>query len=300
VAISKDKILPGNPIAKKMIRTSLNPASSVTGVVQSVTQVPYGFVIEALDMFCTAVTGAIAVLVGTVAPGTATAAITLAIGTTVTKFQTTAFLAVLPYRAGPVIVPQGQTLILPPILNQAATDNIAFSLFGLSAFTINTALGAALVWGAIRVQVDKNGVFSTKVRTADQSYATEAIAKVAAPAADVDKFDMGTITIQVKASQTFIAGTTALNSANLNAVNYNGKASGFVNAFTANPSFVAGSLVLGTPVTALPTRGVSLPGGLLLVAVTTGAGVALTNGVADVMVRPWPLNGEVAPAGVNS
>jgi hypothetical protein len=299
MAISKDKILPGNPIAKKMLRTTLSPASSLTGVVQSVTQVAYGFVVEAVDMFCTAVTGAIAVLVGTVAPGKAVGAITLAIGTTVTKFQTTAFLGVMPYRAGPVIVPQGQTLILPPIVNQAATDNIAFSLFGLVAFTINAALGAPLVWGAARVQVDKLGNVTTKVRSADQSYLTEISAKLAAPAADVDKMDMGTITIQVKASQPFVAGTTALNSANLNAVNYNGAPAGFVNAFTANPSFVAGSLIVGTPATALPTRGVSIPGGLLVMAVTTGVGVALTNGVADTTFRAWPLNGEVAPAGVN-
>lgn len=80
--------------------------------------------------------------------------------------------------------------------SKAPATAIVFTL----AHTVNVAAAAGTAhWGAIFVQINAAGTVSTKVITADQDYATEALAIAALPATpDTGNVQLGYITIQVK------------------------------------------------------------------------------------------------------
>lgn len=285
MGIRDDKMLKTTGTIKKEYLFSLAPAASLTSAVIRVCQVPFSFMIERIQAWCRTVTNSVAATVGFVRPGFQIEAVTLAIATTTTKFQlTSALTAVMPLAS--------QTPgALPTVVNKAVADNIAFT----DNFTVNAAVTAVAVWGAARVQMDYLGAITTKVVDDDQAYATEAEALYACPAADADKNNLGTITIQVDASQTFTANTTALDAALLNDVNYNGAAAGLVSAQDSAVTYVSGDLVAADLVNVATNRAVAQAGGLLVVSCTSNGGSSLVDGTLDVGVRVWPVNEEVAP-----
>jgi hypothetical protein len=277
--VTDSKVSPTSGVATKQRPVRLITAVSQTNLIADLAQIPHGFTVERVTGYCSAEAGAVTADVGIVQPGTALQAITLAIGTTKTAFQVTAFDAVAPLR----------TAGLPPYFRKAAQDNIAFS----SAFTVNAAGGAPLVFGAVRVQVAPDGTVSTKVVSADQSYLTAADALAAAPLADEDKVNLGTIVIQVKASQTFTAGTTDLDDATaVEAVTYGGAAAGYTSVLSAPVAFAPLTLVTGAIAGTIRSRAVRRPGGLLVTRYTSDGSGALTQGCVDITYRPFPMNGE--------
>lgn len=115
----------------------------------------------------------------------------LAISATAEKFKTT---ATAYYRISGVQY------------SKAATDNLVFS----AAHTINTAGAAGTYWGAFLVQINAAGTVSTKVVSADQVYATEALAIAALPAADAGNVALGYITVNSSEATAWTANTDDL------------------------------------------------------------------------------------------
>lgn len=284
MAVDITKFPPSSPAAAKAYQTSLAPAINLTAAIVRVIQIPYSFAVERVQAYCRVLAGAVSVLVGIVRPGTAIQAVTLVIGTTVSKFKLSAALtAVMPTRLSGA---------LPVVVNVGVTDNIAFS----QAFTINGAAALGQFWGASRIQMDEDGAITTKEASADMNYLSEADALYNVPDADPGFFDLGTITIESATGATFTAGTTSLAAAGTT-VHYNGKAAGFVNVCDTNPAYVSAEFIDGDMTATLHSRAVSQIGGLLVVEITTDGTGALTDGSLDVGYRPWPMNGETAPAG---
>lgn len=281
MAVTTRKLAPDNGAAKHFFTDLIITAVSLTALPIRVRQLPVSFLVESVQLWATAVTDAVTTLVGIVDPGRAIQAISLGIAGTADRFKiTVAFDAVMPLRVGTA---------LNAIVHKAITDNLEFS----TAFTINVAAAAGQFWGVVRIQMDAAGVISTKVPSANQVFTTEAYALTQVPAADPGSFDLGTITIRSAAGAAFLANTTALNAGGTT-VNYNGKAAGFRNVCSANPSFVAATQVQGAMQAKVADRAVTVPGGLLVVELTTtGGSGAATDAVLDTGWRPYPLDGEV-------
>lgn len=285
MTITDKKVEPSAGIAKKSLVSLITSAIDQTATILEILQVPFSFQVERVAAWCSVVVDVVSMQVGIVRPGTPLGAATLTIAGTVQKFKlSTAFLAVMP------TIPGSDPRV---VVNKAITDNLPFS----SAFTINIAAAAGLFWGAVRVQMDSAGVVSTKVGAQDQAYATEPQALVGCPRPDPGKFDLGTITIQMKTGAAFTAQTTALNGGTVNAVNYNFIPDGFVNVCSADAVFTSANLKFGTPLAVASDRSVNGVGGLLVAKYTSSHTGVLTNGRFEVQYRPWPMSGEVAPAG---
>lgn len=286
MAVTRDKVAPYGGVGSKKLTKGITTAISQTALIVQMVQVTYGFLVEQVTLYASAVTDTLHAIVGIVRPGKTVQAVTMTIAATTTKFKlSAAFDGVMPARVLNESVQR--------VFHQAILDNIAFS----SAFTINVAGAAVVTWGAVRVQRDYLGAITTKVVTQDQSYATEAEALYACNAqapADEFQIDLGTITISMSASHTFTAGTTALTGGNIAAVNYNGVVAGFVNVCDADPQFVAATFVKADMTDIDSNRAVATGGGLLVIKYTTDGAGAGTNASVDVDYRPWPMNGEVA------
>lgn len=274
----------GSGVAEKHRPVRLITAVAQTNLIADIAQIGHSFSVEKVTGYCSAEAGAVTAQVGVVRPGSVVGACVLAIGTVKDRFQITgAFLGLVPGTGN------GGT---PIIVSKAAEDGIEFS----GNYTVNAAAAAPLVWGAFRVQMNAAGTVSTKAVTTNQSFTTEALALASCPAADTDKINLGTITVQTKASQTFTANTTNLDDATaVNATNYN-PADGFVSVTSAAVAFAAGTVALPTMVSGVENRGVSQGGGLLVTRYTSDGTGALTQGVVDIRYRPWPLNTEVGGA----
>lgn len=283
MAVTDNKVAVNAGFAKKKLPLFVNPAAGLTAAITRVVQVPHSFLVEQVNLFCSGLTDAVDADVGIVRPGKTIQGVTLAIGGTKSKIKVSAaFDAVMPQRSA--------TGGVPAVVHKAIEDNIIFS----SIFTI-TATASAKRWGAIRVQMDGAKVVSTKVVSTDQAYVDEAGALAACPAPDAGYLDLGTITIEVNAAQTFTARTTLLDAGELNAVNYNGVAAGLVSCQTAAADFVAGEFVAGAMTDDDTDRAVSQMGGLIVLSQTTTAATgAVVDGLVDITYRPWPLDGEVA------
>lgn len=93
--------------------------------------------------------------------------------------------------------------------SKAATTALVFS----AADTINTAAGAGQFWGIWLVQINAAGAVSTKSPAADQTYANEAAAIAALPAADAGNVALGYITVQSKEATSWTATTDDLTAA---------------------------------------------------------------------------------------
>lgn len=287
MTIVDNKVSPAAGIAKKLLHGLIVSAAGQTKQILDMVQIPYSFAVEAVGAFCQSVTTGASLDCRLVQPGGLVDAADLTIGGTSTYFKSAAAIRAI----GPLVIAPA---VVPPLVYKAITDNIHFS----SAFTINAAGAAGLFWGAVRVQIATDGTFSTKVVSADQAYATEAEALASVPRVDNGKIDLGTITMQMKTTDTFTANTTALDDATVNAVNYNSRASGAASVLTGEVSFVSTEKVYGTPVTQISSRCVPQPGGLLIVDYTTAASTgALLNGRYDVQYRPYPMAGETLVAG---
>lgn len=89
---------------------------------------------------------------------------------------------------------------------KAATTAIAFS----SAYTINTAAVAGIKYGVFILQITDAGVFSTKAASADQSYASAALALAAKPSADAGNQRVATIVLGAPTGADWVAQTDDL------------------------------------------------------------------------------------------
>lgn len=287
MSVTTGKLSPNNAAAKHPYHTVLAPVIDATALLVRAWQIPKSFLVEAVQLFASAVTSTVTAAVGVVPPGKQVQAIVFAIATTTTRFKNTAaFLAVMPTK---VAAQLAGVASLPAVVLAAITDNIAFS----SAFTINVGAASGQFWGAARVQMDATGAFTTKVVAQDQVFGTEAPAIAAAPPADPGFFDCGTISIRSPANLAFTAQTTALNAAGVT-VHYNGQAVGVQDVCTADPAFVAAALVKGAMQPAVVNRSCSQAGGLLVVQLTTSHTGAATDAEVTIDTRAWPLDGEVA------
>lgn len=88
---------------------------------------------------------------------------------------------------------------------KTATDNLVFS----AADTINTGAAAGLYWGAWAVTYDGTSAFATQSPSADQVYASEALALAAAKALTPSSgtFVVGYITVECLTGQDWVANT---------------------------------------------------------------------------------------------
>lgn len=282
MAVTGNKLAVG--VGREVIECPLAPAISQTNAIALIQQMPYGFVLESLQAYCRALAGTVAINVGFVPVGGVLDAVTLATGTTTSRFQLSTTLL----RA--VAAALNANTGLPTVVNKAAEDNIQFS----SAFTVNAAAATGTFFGACRVQMNAAGTISTKVVSADQTYASAAAAQAAAPPADVGQVNLGTITIQA-VNVAFTANTTLLGAAGITTT-YQGRASSLVLLNGgADLSYTAGRLLFATPSTAQSTRRSAVPGALLVLRYTTNGSGALTEGSFGIGVRPFPANGESTP-----
>ncbi len=289
MTIVDNKVSPAAGVAKKTLTIGITSAIDQTATILDIEQIPYGFAVERVGAYCSAVVDVVtakARILPVLRYGSLLDAAVLTIGGTASKFKLNAALrALLPL----IVAPAAS----PALVYKAVTDNNAFS----SAFTINAAGAAGLFWGAVRIQIDSAGVITTKVVSQDQVFATEAEALASVPHSDNGKIGLATITIQMKTGDTFTAQTTALNDATTNAVNYNGRASSLVSAQTAEVQFVSTEKVFGAMQAEISNRATPNPGGLLVVDYTTSHTGVLTNAKVTVEYRPYPMAGETAVAG---
>lgn len=79
-----------------------------------------------------------------------------------------------------------------------------------AADTINTGAASGFFWGIWAVQIDKDGTISTKSPASDQTYATEALAIAALPAADAGNVVIGYVTVQSNEDVDWVAQTDDL------------------------------------------------------------------------------------------
>ena len=292
MAITDDKIIPSAGIAADYFDGVLSVATSQTAQPFLLQQMARGFSISSFACYTRLYTATITLDCGIVPVGGVLGAVTLAVGGTTTKYKVNSNFI------GLSTVTDANTG-LAKMISALVTDNNVFS----TNFTINTAGTTGTFWGAVRIQmsgVTGTVVFSTKVVSADQTFATEALAKANCPAADAGKVNLGTITIQTTSGNTFTANTTALTvTGNVAACNYNGVASGFVSCMAgstpATVTPVAVTLVQGV-MAGFTTAGrtVGFPPGALLVGLyTTDGSGACTDAVYQIRTRGFPLNGEV-------
>lgn len=235
--------------------------------------------ITGVEAFARTVAAAITFDVGLVQPGTCLDAPTLgAAGNNTGIKQTNAVRSVAPdgtYR------------------NKAITDNMAFSL----NHTINVANAAGQFWGAVRIQQDAAGAYSTKVVSADQAFAVEADAVNALPLADADKINIGYVTVRTKANVSFTFNVGVITGAGGGAndaatVNWNPITSGYASVLTGAVTPVATDIVQGVLQAGL-ARVVAKKYALLVAKLTTDGTGAATNLHTVIRSRPFPLDGEV-------
>lgn len=289
MTVTDNKVSPLAGVGRKIRELGITSAISQTKTILDIVQLPYSFAVDAMSAYCSALAGTATAdvrIVPVLPQGSVIDAVVLTIGGTATDFKINAAIRAL---LGQVVAPA----LVPALVYKAVTDNLPFS----SAFTINVAGAAGLFWGAVRIQMDSAGAISTKVVAPDQAFATEAQALVSVPNVDNGKIDLGTITIQMKTTDTFTAQTTPLNDATTNAVHFNGRAASAFSCLTAEVAFVATEMVKAVPVTQISSRCSPTPGGLLLVDYTTNGTGVLTNGRVDVHYRPYPMAGETLVAG---
>ena len=284
MAIQDDKIFPTTGIAYNYDSIPLSPAISQTSQVILMRQYRSGFRLEQASVWCRTTAGTISYDVGTVPVGATYEGVTLVIGTTTTKFKNNAaFTALVP-------VVDTNTGIPCTIVAKAVADNIAFS----TASTINVAAAAGQFWGTFLVQMNSAGTITTKAPKADQTYTTKADAQNGCLGLlpDAGQIKIATISIQSGSGVVFALGTTALTGGGVT-VSYDGVAAGYVSCLTGAITPVALTMVQGTVVTAVKTRTVSQPGGLLVARYTTDGSGAVTDAQLNLVSRPFPLNGEM-------
>jgi|SRR5690242_2583845 len=285
--ITDNKVSPTSGVAHQPISGLITTAVAQTKTVLDIIQYAYGFCVDRVQAFCTAVTDVTSLDVRIARPGDVIDDVVLDIGTTKSKFKLTTTLL---RSIGPLATANA----IAPLVYKAAEDDIEFS----SAFTI-TGGAADSAWGAVRVQQDPaDGSISTRVVSANQAFGAEADALQACPGPANGMIDLGTITIEVDATKVFTAQTTLLDSGDLGDVNYNGRDSSAVSVLDAEIEFVANRTITGELVEPTSERGCAIPGGVLILDYTTDADGALTNGRYNVFVRPYPMYNEpLVPAG---
>lgn len=102
-------------------------------------------------------------------------------------------------------------------VSKVATDGLDFS----DDYTINFAAALGDYWGAFLVQLGADGAITTKAVSADQVYATEALAIAALPAADAGKRAIGYIAVEAKTDTAWTANTDDMTAASdCQAVNF--------------------------------------------------------------------------------
>lgn len=284
--ITDEKVSPTSGIASKLISGILTPVIDQTKTIVRLLQIPFGFQVQRASGFASGVTSTVTVDVRIANPGETIDAVTLAIGTTKSKFKLSTTL--LRY-IGKLIPATG----VPALHYKATQDNISFS----SAFTVNLAGAAGNKWGACRVQIDSADVITTKVVSADQAFGLEADALRVCPAADSDKVDLGTITFETATGATFTAGTTLLDAVALDDVNYNGRASGLASVLTGEIALVATESVAGVVKPSILDKTVVQAGGVVVVDYTTSHTGAAVNANYDVFIRPYPMAGDTPVRG---
>lgn len=284
MSVTDNKMAPNAGTIRKILSLSVDPVAGAADLITRITQIPHPFLVEGVSCFCSAVTDVVESTAAVVRPGDTIQAVTLAIGTTHTKFAiSAAFDAVMPTRSA--------TGSIPAVVHKAIADDIIFS----SAFTI-TATVAAKRWGAVRIQMDGAGAVSTKVVSANQLYVEELAALVACPAPDAGYLDLGTISMRAAVGKTFTARTTHLDDAvTVDLVNYNGAVSMATPVLTAFVEFADAQFVLGDLEPGIYARSCSQAGGLIVLiqSATAATGVVL-DGCVDIHYRVWPVDGEVA------
>lgn len=172
---------PNAEFVRHELRIGLNPAQSLTNAVLWLYKLPRDIKMIAASVYARAYTATAAfrfyhataneVIIGT----------TLAIDATAEKFK---------------FVTKTQVALYDGVVKtKAPATAIVFTL----AHTVNVAAAAGTGhWGAILVMTNGAGTVSTKVVSADQDFATEALAIASLPLPDTGKLVSGYITIQVK------------------------------------------------------------------------------------------------------
>jgi len=180
--LTRDQNVDANSLlVRRSMTMSLAPAISLVNECAFLYRAPHNLQVLGAQVYCRTTAGTVAVQLyratdtQIVLPGL------LAIDATPEKFKliTNTIIATV---AGVVI-------------RKAPTTANVFS----AAYTVNNAQGAGTAhWGAFLVSINASGTVSTKAVSADQDYATEALAIAALPAADAGKVAVGYITVQAK------------------------------------------------------------------------------------------------------
>ena len=239
------------------------------------------FRIEDVELFTRTYTAAMQVRGLLLLPNRVTPAPTLAIGGTATLIQLQNAIEAV-FGAGPQQVPS--------YLAKAAENNIAWGATAGRTVNANATGGG---FGAFRVQMTPAGVITLTASSLDQDFADAASAQAAAPPADPNNVNLGTVTVQCATTTVFTAGTTALNAAGVTTT-FQPVADGVVELFPLT-AFAAGVIVKPVVTANELNRRSNRNGGLLILTQTSDGTGAVANASVTIEHRPWPMRGDGAP-----
>lgn len=169
-----------------------------------------------------------------------------------------------------------------------------------AAHTINLA-ASGQKWGTIIIQQNAStGVLSTKVISADQAYASQALAEAAALGVtpDAGNFIVGAITIQSKNNTAWTANTDDMTAASdVGAVTFYGTGAGTSGGVSFSgtvlaPACTVTPLALQEVIEDTYAARVHRPNQFGVVAYTTDGTGAAVNGAVKLELLPWPIRGD--------
>lgn len=174
--ITDNKVDPASLFGERVLPFFLNPALSKTTHCFARHKPGVGFQISDLNVQASAVTAAITLnaYIGSETDGGVITAGALAIDATAEKYD---------------------VALRRAIINGVFVEKAAVTA---QLFTAAHTITGANKYGAILIQQDNTGVYSSKVVGLGQAYATSALAIAALPAADAGKLRVGYIVIQAK------------------------------------------------------------------------------------------------------
>lgn len=269
MAVQDTKLLPTSKVAEHLYNAPLTTAVSLTARPFNHFKPGYGFQLTRLGLDCRTKAGNAAINARIVRGGGVLSNPNVRKDAVAEKYQSDAFSYMI---AG-----------------------IAYSkaLATAGVFTANNVIAIGK-WGVLTFQINAAGTITTKAPALNMAYATEAEALRAVPAADASNIRIAMLTVHANVGATWTANTDDLTPASdCQAANF---AQGpfndlVVSPFPTNLAAVAGSYVEAVKSTNWENLTGDEDAIIVLTQTTDGTG-ALTDALATLGIRPFPLNGE--------
>ena len=265
--ITDDKISSDAGIGMETVLVPCNPAISLTTRQFGVIRPGFPFYVESVAVSCSTIAGTVTVNARIIGADGIITAPTFSVHSTPEQLAAT----ISRFRVGGRYV------------EKAAATGITFT----AAHVVS-----ASKFGVILIQTDNAGTLSTKVPSATQAYDTAALAVAALPAADSARLALGYVIIAADGT-TWTANTDDLtNGSDLTTATFVSVAA-VGSLMTGAITPVGFERVAGTMTTTRADRFTRDATKDILLTVTTNGSGALTNGIAAVRYRPYPMHSEV-------